>query len=115
MCMDTIILKDLAVAYRVGVTEAERAHPQTLLLTVELRTDFSVAARTDELRDTIDYYAVAQRLLHFGEGREWRLIEKLALDIADCLLAEFHPLQVVIEIKKRIIPETDYVAVKVLR
>lgn len=113
--MDTIIIKDLAVACRVGVPDAERAQPQTLLLTIELQTDFSMAARSDELRDTIDYYAVTQRLLHFGDRREWRLIEKLAADIADCLLAEFHPLQVTVEIKKRILPETDYVAVKVTR
>jgi dihydroneopterin aldolase len=53
--------------------------------------------------------------LKFGENREWRLIEKLAVDIADYLLAEFHPLQVTVEVKKRIIPETDYVAVKLTR
>ena len=68
--------------YRVGVPDAERAQPQRLLLTVEMESDFSAAAKSDSIADTIDYYAVTQKLLKFGEGREWKLIEKLAADIA---------------------------------
>jgi 7,8-dihydroneopterin aldolase/epimerase/oxygenase len=113
--MDTIIIQDLAVSFRVGVPDQERAQPQTLLLTLELKTDFSPAAASDDLRDTIDYFAVAQRLLRFGEGREWRLIEKLASDIAAMVLREFHPREVSVEIKKRILPETDFVAVRLTR
>ena len=49
--------------------DAERVKPQRLLLTVEMDFDFSAAAKSDDIADTIDYFAVSQRLLKFGEGR----------------------------------------------
>jgi 7,8-dihydroneopterin aldolase/epimerase/oxygenase len=113
--MSKITIVDLEVFYRVGVPDAERAQPQRLLLTVELAADFAAAATTDQLDRTIDYYAVSQRLLKFGEGRSWKLIEKLAADIADELLREFQPQSVTVEIKKFIIPQAKYVSVSLSR
>ena len=113
--MDKIIISELKVFYRVGVPEEERALPQRLLLTIEMAHDFSQAAATDHLTKTIDYYAVSQRLLHFGEGRNWKLIEKLAADIAELLLKEFGPQTVSVEVKKFVIPEARYVAVRLTR
>ena len=101
--------------YRVGVPDAERAQPQRLLLTVEIESDFSAAAKSDSIADTIDYYAVTQRLLKFGAGREWKLIEKLASDIADTILSEFKPLSISVVVKKFIIPEARYVSVSFAR
>jgi FolB domain-containing protein len=109
--MSKISIVDLEVFYRVGVPDAERAQPQRLLLTVEMEGDFSAAAKTDSLAATIDYFAVSQRLLKFGEGREWKLIEKLAADVADAILAGFKPASVMIEVKKFVIPQARYVAV----
>lgn len=113
--MDTILIKDLAVSYRVGVPDSERAQPQRLLLTLEFAHDFKAAAARDNLADTIDYYALTRRLLGLGEGRSWRLIETLACDIADLVLTEFGAAVVSVEVKKFILPETRYVAVKVTR
>ena len=113
--MDTIIIRDLAVLFRVGVPDQERENPQRLLLSVELGCEFSRAARTDQLEETIDYYAVSRRLLGFGEGREWKLIERLAVDIAEALLLEFKPRMVSVEVKKFILPEARYVSVRVTR
>ncbi|MGA9453102.1 MAG: dihydroneopterin aldolase [Verrucomicrobiia bacterium] len=113
--MSRISIVDLEVFYCVGVPEAERVKPQRLLLTVEMDCDFSSAARSDNIRDTIDYFAVSQRLLKFGEGRSWKLIEKLAADIADMVLSEFKPQSVTVEVKKFPIADARYVSVKVTR
>lgn len=113
--MDTIIIRDLAVMFRVGVPDKERENPQRLLLSVELGCGFSAAAQTDQLEETIDYYAVSRRLLGFGEGREWKLIEKLAVDIAEALLLEFRPRSVAVEVKKFVVTEARYVAVRATR
>jgi len=86
-------------------------NPQRLLLTVEMETDFAAAAASDGIADTVDYFAVTRRLLKLGEGREWRLIEKLATDIADTVLGEFQPQAVTVEIKKFIIPQARHVSV----
>ena len=113
--MSTITLTDLEVHYHVGVPDAERAQPQRLLLTVEMQRDLTRAAASDDLRETIDYYAVSRRLLHFGEGRSWKLIEKLAADIAALVLADFGAEAVSVEVKKFILPETRYVSVRLMR
>jgi len=115
MSMDQIIISDLEVFYSVGVTDEERSRPQRLLFTVELFSDLSAATATDDLRRTIDYYAVSQRLLRFGEGRSWKLIESLASEIAGILLTEFKPAKVSVEVKKFIIPEARYVSVHLER
>ncbi len=113
--MDQIIISDLEVFYRVGVTGAERDRPQRLLLTIEMAHDFQAAAGLDDLAGTIDYAAVSQRLLRFGEGGEWRLIETLAVDLATMILDEFKPKTVSVEVKKFVIPQARYVAVKITR
>jgi dihydroneopterin aldolase len=113
--MSHISIVDLEVFYRVGVADAERAQPQRLLLTVEMESGFSAAAKSDRIADTIDYFAVSQRLLKFGEGKNWKLIEKLAADICEMILSEFKPEKVAVEVKKFPIPQARHVSVSLTR
>ncbi len=113
--MSKISIVDLEVFYRVGVPDAERAQPQRLLLTIEMEFDFAKAAKSDSIADTIDYFAVTQRLLKFGDGKSWKLIEKLAADIANLVLSEFKPQSVTVEVKKFPIPQARHVAVSLTR
>lgn len=113
--MDTITIRDLEVFYCVGVPDEERARPQRLLVTVEMEQDFAAAASGDNLADTIDYFAVSQRVLGYGDGVHWKLIETLAVDLSEMILAEFKPRRVTVEIKKFIIPQTRYVSVRTTR
>lgn len=112
---DTILIQELDVWYRVGVPDEERERLQRLQLCVEISHSFATAAASDDLSGTIDYSAVTERLLHFGEGRSWRLIETLAVDLAEAILTEFQVKEVQVEVRKFIIPETRYVAVRVRR
>jgi FolB domain-containing protein len=108
-----ISIVDLEVFYRVGVPDEERAQPQRLLLTIEMEFDWAKAAKTDSIADTIDYFAVSQRLLKFGEGKNWKLIEKLAADIHEMILCEFRPQSISVEVKKFPIPQARHVSVLV--
>lgn len=111
----SISIVDLEVFLNVGVTDEERATPQRLLLTVDMEFDFSSAAISDRLSKTIDYFAVAQRLLKYGEGRSWKLVEKLANDAADLILAEFQPQAVTVEVKKFPLPQARFVSVSLTK
>ena len=113
--MSNIKIVDLEVFLHVGVPDEERAKPQRVLLTLDMDFDFSSAARTDCIAETIDYFAVAQRLLEFGEGQSWKLIEKLAAEVADLVLSEFKPQSVTVKVKKFPIPQARYVSVSVTR
>lgn len=112
---DAILIQELEIWCRVGVTETERARRQRLQVCVEIPRSLAAAAAADDLALTIDYFAVTQRLLRIGDGRSWNLIETLASDIAGLMLEDFGARQVRVEVRKFIIPEARYVAVRVHR
>ena len=113
--MSKITIVDLEVFFSVGVTDQERAKPQRLLVTVVMEFDFSSAARTDSITNTIDYYQVSQQVLQFGAGRDWKLIEKLATDLADMVLSRFNAHSVLVEVKKFPIPQARYVSARLTK
>ena len=113
--MSKITIVDLEVQWHVGVPDEERAKPQRLLLTLDMEHDFTSAAMSDRITKTIDYFAVAQHLLKFGEGRSWKLIEKLATDVADEILSHFHPQAVTVEVKKFPLPQARHVSVSLTK
>ena len=75
------------------------------------RTDAEIERDIDRIERTIDYFAVAQMLLKYGEGRSWKLLERLVTQVADEILTEFKAQAVNVEVKKFIIPGTRYVSV----
>jgi len=109
--MSKITIVDLEVHYCVGVTDEERAKPQRLLLTVDMSFDFSSAAVSDRIERTINYQTVADDLLKFGEGRSWKLLEKVVDNIAERVLSEYKPQGVLVEVKKFCIPQARFVSV----
>lgn len=113
--MSKISIVDLEVFYCVGATEEERAQPQRLLITVDMSHDFTPAALSDRLEKTINYFEVAQELLKFGEGRSWKLLEKLATNVADLILVKHKPQTVTVQVKKFPIPQARWVSVSITR
>src|SRR5258708_5120922 len=113
--MSRINIEDLEVSYCVGVMDEERAKPQRLLLTVCMDFDFSSASVSDRIEKTINYQEVADDLLKMGEGRSWKLIEKLASNIADLVLSEYKPQAIMVEVKKFSIPQAKHVSVSLTR
>ena len=113
--MAKITIVDLEVFYCVGVYDDERAKPQRLLLTVDMSFDFSSAAVSDRIEKTINYQTVADDLLKFGEGRSWKLVERLVTNIADDVMDVYKPQAVLVEVKKFSIPQARFVSVSVGR
>jgi dihydroneopterin aldolase len=113
--MDQIVIEELEVFFRVGVPASECAKPQRLLITIVMEHDFRAAAKRDDLRKTIDYHAATVSVQNFGKRKSWKLIETLAVDLADMILRNFRPVSVSVEIKKFILPQTRHVAVRITR
>ena len=84
-------------------------------MALSTRPDFSSAASSDRVEETINYQSVADYLLRFGDGRDWKLLEKLVTNIADLILAKYKPESVFVEVKKFVIPQARYVAVSITR
>src|SRR5579872_1543815 len=113
--MSKITIADLEVFYCVGVPDEERAQPQRLLVTIEMAFDFSAAVLGDRITKTIDYYEVAQFVLKFGEGRSWKLVEKLVSNLTDAISSQFKPQSVTVEIKKFPIPQARHISVSLTK
>lgn len=113
--MDTIIIEEIEVQFRVGVPEAERARPQRLLISVAMDVDLRSAAAADDLDQTVNYFEVYQAITGMGAGREWKLIETLAEEVAGLVLQQRRVGAVRVEVKKFILPNTRHVVVSIER
>jgi dihydroneopterin aldolase len=101
---DRITLRGMRFLGRHGVTLEERLEPQPIEVDVELETDLSAAAGSDELADTIDYSGVFELARGIVEERSFRLIEALAGEVADAVLAaqgDGHPPLASVEVRVR--------------
>ena len=87
--MDIIYIHDLHIDTVIGVFDWERRVRQTVILDLDLAADIRNAAASDELADTLNYKALAKRLIDFVEHSEFNLVETLAERVAEVVLKEF--------------------------
>jgi len=112
---DEIRIEELELMARVGVPEEERAQPQRLTVSITLQALHPFRDLGDDLARTIDYAAVCEEVRRFVAGRQDKLIETLAHEMAEHLLRHFGLAGIELELRKFILPETRYVAVRVTR
>ncbi len=113
--MNEIVIKGLSVECCVGVPDEERSRPQRLLIDATLTPRIAFADLQDDIVHTADYDLAARRISAVARARPRRLIETLAVELADMLLAEFPLTRAEVEIRKFILPETEHVAVRCRR
>ncbi len=87
--MDTILISDLRIDTVVGIYDWERKIRQTVILDIEMATDIRAAAKSDDIKDTLNYKAIAKRLIEFVSESEFQLVETLVERCAEIILDEF--------------------------
>jgi len=85
--MDQIALTDFRLDTIVGILDSEQRSPQPIDVTIVLDLPIDAAARTGELRHSIDYAGVQALFTTLAQQGRWRLIESLALAACRLLLA----------------------------
>lgn len=88
--MDIVYIRDLKVDTIIGIYDWEREVRQTVSLDLEMAFDIAEAARTDDIAHTLNYKAVAKRLIAFIEGSEFLLVETMAEQAAAIVRDEFN-------------------------
>jgi dihydroneopterin aldolase len=84
---DVIEIRGLRVLGIIGVNPEERDRAQPFELDVDLEADLSIAGKSDDLADTVDYglaVGVAERVVR---TERHLLLERVAQRVADELLA----------------------------
>ena len=113
---DLIRIVDLEVWTRIGVPDEERAHPQRLLVNLEMRVgDFSKAAASDDIARTVNYFDVAQYISNFAGECPRKLLERFAEELAAGLINAFPIKKIRLEVKKFILPNAHHIAVEIER
>jgi dihydroneopterin aldolase len=87
--MDIVFVRDLEVKTVIGVFDWERKIRQRLVFNLELGTDFSAAAKSDDLKDTLDYKAISHAIEEFAEASSYQLVEALVEAVADMVMTKF--------------------------
>ena len=112
---DCIRIESLELTSRIGVPEAERTQPQRLTVSLVLEPVRDFRALEDRLENTVDYFVICEVVKALSLARPRLLVETLAGEIADELLARFPLRAVDVELRKYILPDTAYVAVQIRR
>jgi dihydroneopterin aldolase len=88
--MDTVFIENLRIDTVIGIYDWERRIRQPVAIDLEMAFDNRRPAASDLIDDTLDYKAVAKRLIAFVEGSDFQLVETLAERCAALVQEEFH-------------------------
>ena len=98
--LDTIFIREMRAEAWIGIYEWEKLKPQTLEFELEIGLDTHQAGETDNIRHTVDYGKVVERLRADLKETHFKLLEALAEHIAKVLLQDFRAQWVKISIAK---------------
>lgn len=80
--MNKILIRGLEVSACHGVKDFEKIQPQPFIFDADLYYDFSAAAVSDDIDDTINYSAASKIIVAVTKNNCFNLIEKLAYECA---------------------------------
>lgn len=98
--MDTIYLHGLTVDAVIGIWEWERKIRQKVVIDIDMDADIRKAAASDSVEDTLNYKAVAKRVIDIAETSGFQLVETLAERVAEIVRNEFDVPWVRVKINK---------------
>ena len=97
---DLIEVRGLKLEGRHGVTDEERATPQTIMVSLAVRLDTREASTFDDLNATLDYAEAVAQITKIVEGESFHLIETLADRIARQILSNKRALDAWVRVSK---------------
>jgi FolB domain-containing protein len=98
--MDKVLIEDLSARGIIGINDWERKKKQEILINLTLFGDQRAAAKSDDIRDCINYRTITKKVLHHAETAERFTVEALAADIADICLEDEQVLGVQVRVEK---------------
>lgn len=111
-----IFIEGLEVRCIIGTLPRERKKKQKIVLDLEFPAPVKKPARTDDLRDAVNYKKMADRAALFVAQSRFFLIETLAERLAQKLLREFGLKNLLLRIRKpAALPYTKNVSLEIFR
>lgn len=113
---DIVYIKNLRLETVVGFHAWEQKVKQQVCINLQLHIDGAKAAKSDKVKDTVDYEQVVRYLKTMLNQGRYQLVETLAENIATVLQNEFGASWVRVEVgKPHVLAEADDVGVLIER
>ncbi|MEO1932915.1 MAG: dihydroneopterin aldolase [Pseudohongiella sp.] len=87
--MDIVYIRELEIEAIIGIYGWERKKKQLVSIDLEMGTDITAAAASENIGKTLDYKSVAKCLIDYVGKSEFMLVETLAENIAKIVMEEF--------------------------
>ena len=97
---DKIFIQELKIPCLIGIFDWERKKKQIVSIHIELPASISKAAKSDNIRDAMDYKKIAKRTIDFVSKSKFFLIEALIENLATLLIKEFKLKEITLQIEK---------------
>ena len=98
--MDKVLIKNLQVETIIGIFNWEREVRQVVSIDLEMEFDNKVAAKSDDIEDALDYKKIGKRVSSYVERSKFKLVERLAEQIAKLVLKEFPVSSLMVSVTK---------------
>ena len=112
---DAVHIEGLEIFAHIGVPDEERSAAQRLSFNLTFWPVRPFSELHDEIGKAVDYANVCTEVKRFAAARRDRLVETLASAVAQHLLEAFEIRKIRVELRKYILPETEFVSVTVTR
>lgn len=117
--MDKILMNHMAFYGFHGVLEEERQIGQKFFVDLEISLDLTGPGKSDLVENTVSYAEVYDDVKYFVESARYNLIEALAENISQAVLAKYpQVIEVMVRIKKPEAPVRgifDYFGIEIRR
>ena len=98
--MDKVFIKNLQVETIIGIFNWEREVRQVVSIDLVMEFDNKIAAKSDDIEDALDYKKIGKKVSSYVERSKFKLVERLAEQIAKLVLKEFPVSSVTISVTK---------------
>ncbi|KPL00907.1 MAG: hypothetical protein AMJ91_02540 [candidate division Zixibacteria bacterium SM23_73_3] len=101
-----------------GISAAERQTGRRFEVDVELIINMDKPARSDRLKDTVNYTEVYRTVEQIVLQNSFALLETIAVRLSNQILKKFKPEEVIVRVRKKIPPvpgNLDHIEVEVKR
>ena len=113
---DKIFLQGLKVSCILGTLPRERKKKQPVMLDLEFPAPVHRPAKTDDLRQALDYQKIAESATEFVSKSRFLLLETLAERLAEMLLLKFKLKSITLRVTKpNALRNAESVAVQITR
>ncbi len=114
--MDIIFIKQLKLNTIIGIHAWERKQKQAIILDIEIGYSIKPATQSDHIKDSIDYFAVCERMKELAKNHPYQLVESFAEEVCHIIITEFMAKQVRIKLNKpNAVDEADSVGIIIQR